>query len=317
MKEVNKPFIVVLNTTHPDSAETKELVKNLKEEYDVSVNAVNILEMTEADVDALLKEALSEFDITELNIDIPSFVSVLDKRLAYKVLFDEVMEKSTRNCRKMKNVFDVQQRLYDSGLFSEVAIENLDSGTGQVSIGVEVSDENYHHVLEDILGTKITDQTAFVETLQELVKYKEICSKMGSNMEKFAEQGCGFIIPSPSEMILQEPELIKQSGRYGIKLKAIANVTHVTNVEVESSFEPIIGGEMQAKMLLEHMVEEFNQDPALIWNSEFFGRKLSELICDGVKVKVKEVSEDVEKKYQDSLTKIVNKGRGGVIAIVL
>ena len=153
--------------------------------------------------------------------------------------------------------------------------------------------------------------------LQKIKEYKKISSKLGDNLDTYLDTKSGFIIPDVKEMILNEPCLLKSGNKYGIKLSATANVTHVCNVNVDSSFEPIIGEEMQAKMLLEHMIEDYKKDPELIWNSSFFGQKLSDLISNGVKVKIKEVSPEIELKYQDSLEKIVNKGKGGVISIIL
>lgn len=317
LKATGKPFVIILNTTKPDSAEAKNLKYQLEEAYNVSVIPLNALELTENDVDDILKEALAEFKISELSLEVPSFIEVLDERQSYKVKFQTAIDNATRNCTRMKDVFAVQRNLLDSGLFEDIIINDFDSGTGDVTMSIQVSDEEYHQILEEIIGTEIPDKTKFIEIIQELMNYKETCQKAGGNLDKLVDNGFGFIIPPTEEMVLQEPELIKQGGRYGIKLKAIAKVMHLTNIEVESSFEPIIGGEMQAKMLLEHMLEEYQQDPKIIWESEFFGRKLADLISDGVKVKIKEVSEGVEKKYQESLTKIVNKGRGGVIAIVL
>lgn len=310
LKKASKPFIVILNTTHPNSTDTQELAKELETRYQVSIIPLNVQEVEETDIDELLKKALSEYEIEEMNIDVPEFISVLKENNSYKEKYRIALDEVTKDCHKMKDVYQIVDNLQETGLFDEVNIVNLDAGHSKVDIQLQVNNEKYKKIVEEILGTELDNQKNFIQTIQELTELKNNQNLINKPSET------GFIIPPIDEMILQEPTLIKQGNRYGIKLSAIANVTHACNVEVTSSFEPIIGGEMQTKMLLEHMVDEYKKDPNLIWNTEFFGQKLSNLISDGVKVKIKEVGTDIEKKYQESLTKIVNKGKGVLVAIV-
>lgn len=309
LKNTKKPFIIVLNTTKPKAQETIDLVNKLENEYKVSVIPLNILEIEEDDIDELLKKALEEYDISEMNIDVPEFISVLKENNSYKEKYRFAIDSITNDYHKMKDVYQIVNDLKATGLFDDVNITDFDSGNSKVNLKLQVNNEKYKEIIEDILGIELDNQKTFLETIQELVENKNKNPLVDKNES-------GFIIPPTEEMILQEPTLIKQGNRYGIKLSAIANVTHTCTIDVTSSFEPIIGGEMQTKMLLEHMTEEYKKDPNLIWNTEFFGQKLSNLISDGVKVKIKEVGPDIEKKYQESLTKIVNKGKGVLVAIV-
>lgn len=310
LKSANKPFIVVLNTTKPNSEDTLELVKELEARYQVAVIPLNILELEEQDIDDLLKKALAEYEIEEMNIDVPEFISVLKDSNMYKEKYTRVMNEITNDYHKMKDIYKIVDDLKATELFDDVIITNIDSGHSNVSLELQINNDKYKEIVENILGIKLDDQKSFIEKIQELVD----CKQTDGTLKKPNQSG--FIVPPTEEMQLQKPELIKQGNRYGIKLSAVAKVWHACEIDVTSSFEPIIGGEMQTKMLLEHMVEEYQKDPNLIWNTEFFGQKLSNLISDGVKVKIKEVGQDIEKKYQDSLTKIVNKGRGVLVAIV-
>lgn len=310
LKQAGKPFIIVLNTTRPKAAETQKLVDELQRDYQVAVIPVNVLEIEEDDIDDLLEKALAEYDIEELNIDVPEFIEALKDSSEYKQKYQKVMDNIQTEYHKMKDVYRLVDDLKDSELFDSISITDLDAGTGDVSIKLDVDNEKYQAIIEELIGAKITNQKTFIEKIQELVD----CKEEKNNIKKPATSG--FIIPPTEEMQLLEPSLIKQGGRYGISLSAVAKVCHSCEIEVTSSFEPIIGGEMQTKMLLEHMIEEYRKDPNLIWNTEFFGQKLANLIVDGVKVKIKEVGPDIEKKYQESLTKIVNKGKGLLVAIV-
>ncbi len=310
LKAANKPFIVILNTTKPTEPETLDLASKLEKDYQVAVIPVNVLEIEEEDIDDLLKKALAEYEIEEMNIDVPEFISVLKDDNSYKQQYQSAMNLVTSDYHKMKDVYRIVDDLKATGLFDDVVISSIDAGRSNVNLALEVNNDKYQAIVEELIGTKITDQTSFIEKIQELVE----CEKNSKNVTR--PEQTGFIIPPTEEMELQEPSLIKQGGRYGIKLSAIAKVCHACEIEVTSSFEPIIGGEMQTKMLLEHMIEEYRKDPNLIWNTEFFGQKLTNLIADGIKVKIKEVGPDIEKKYQDSLTKIVNKGKGVLVAVV-
>ena len=186
-----------------------------------------------------------------------------------------------------------------------------------IDIDTAIDDNFIKDLLSSLVDEDINSLEDLVNVLQKTKEYKKISSKLGENLDTYLEKESGFIVPNVKEMILNEPCLLKSGNKYGIKLSATAKVTHICTISVDSSFEPIIGEEMQAKMLLEHMLEDYKQDPELIWNSSFFGQKLSDLISNGVKVKIKEISPEVEGKYQDSLEKIVNKGKGGVISIIL
>ena len=317
LKNAGKPFIIILNTVHPHNEETVTLKQELEDRYNVSVFPLNVLEMTEEDVNNLLKEILNEFDVEELNIDYPKVFDILDEDNKYKQQFDSLMENVSSRLTKMKDVYKIKDELESSEMFSRISLEKVDAGNGIIDIDACIDDEFIKKLLSDLADENVNSLEDLVVVLQKIKEYKKISSKLGDNLDTYLDTKSGFIIPDVKEMILNEPCLLKSGNKYGIKLSATANVTHVCNVNVDSSFEPIIGEEMQAKMLLEHMIEDYKKDPELIWNSSFFGQKLSDLISNGVKVKIKEVSPEIELKYQDSLEKIVNKGKGGVISIIL
>lgn len=317
LQRYNKPFILVINTVKPDAPETKELLKNLEEKYGVSVIAIDVANMEENDIDNILKTAINEFDISELNLEVPSWVNSLDDSIEYKAKFNELVNQTTGSFRKMKDAFQIQDTLKDSDLFSEVHIANVDSGTGVVDIDISCSDEVYNAVLEEIIGEPIDDKTKLIETLQELKKAKHVYDMVGSSIEKVEQLGYGISMPQTENMELSTPELLKEGSRYGIKIKANASMLQLVKINVESSFEPIIGSKEQAEELLNHMIDDYQNEPARLWNSEIFGRKLCDVISDGVRAKMNAVPDQVLEKFQTTMEKIVNYGKGGLIAIVL
>ena len=317
LKNANKPFIIIMNTTHPKHSETTQLKQELEEKYGVCVFPLNVLEMTEEDVDDLLKEILNEFSVEEFNIDYPKVFDILNENNQYKVQFDSLMDSVSSRLNKMKDVYKVKEELESSNIFSRINLDHIDAGNGKIDINADIDDEFVKKLLSSLVDEKIETLEDLVILLQKVNEYKKVSEKLGNNLENYLESKSGFIIPDVKEMILNEPCLLKSGNKYGIKLSATAQVMHLCSIDVDSSFEPIIGEEMQAKMLLENMLTDYKNDPELIWNSSFFGQKLSDLISNGVKVKIKEVSPEIESKYQDSLEKIVNKGKGGVISIIL
>lgn len=317
LKSHNKPFIIIVNSSKPNAIETKELVENLQNKYNVNVLSVDVLHLDEENIDNILKHALDEFDITELNLDIPDWLNSLEDSIGYKLQFNELISETTGSYRKMKDAFEIQQTLKNSELFTEVLINNIDSTTGVVDIEIKCDDVIYNNVIKEILGEEIDDKTKFISTLQQLKNSNEVYQLVGSAMEKVNELGYGMSLPTVEQMELEEPELFKEGSRYGIKIKASAPMIQLVKVKVMSYFDPIIGSKEQAEELINHMKEDYQNDPEKLWNSEFFGRKLCEVICDGVKAKMNAVPDQVLEKFKQTIEKIVNYGKGGLIAIVL
>ena len=316
LKSLNKPFVLILNTNKPNAEETKNLVNELSTKYNVTVLPINVLDLTNNDVDLILKSALNEFDISELNLEVPSWVDQLDGNISFKQEFDSIINDVTGNYRKMKDAFIIQDKLLECGLFDSVDIMNVDSGSGVVDINIKVKDGIYTEIIEDILGVTLEDKGVLIEILQKLKKAEEIYNKIG-NLEKVYQVGYDVVIPPISEIKLEEPTLSKQSNRYGILINAKAEALLITKVDVESSFDPIIGNMEQAQILVDHMKEDYENNPEKLWNSEIFGRKLCDVISDGIRIKVNQVPNKILEKYSDGITKIINQNKGGVIAIVL
>ncbi|MGM9899455.1 MAG: stage IV sporulation protein A [Bacilli bacterium] len=316
LKELDKPFVVIMNTTHPSDGETKHLCQDLTDKYGTSVIPVDIQKMNDDDVDMILKLALNEFDISELNIDIPSWVQELDSNISFKKDFTNLLADVTGNYRKMKDVFSIQSALKECPFLTKVEITNIEAGTGLVNFDIGIDENIYKDIIEEILGEKIDDKSKFLKSLQSLRQAKGVYDHVG-NLEKVYQVGYDIIVPPVNEMKLHEPTIIKQSGRYGISIKATAETLLVCKVDVDSVFEPIIGSEEQSQVLVDNMLEDYKNDPEKLWQSEIFGRKLCDVINDGIKVKVNQVPDLILSKYRDGIIKVVNKSKGGVIAIVL
>lgn len=317
LKALNKPFVIVLNTAHPNDEDTIELVKELEERYNVKVIAVNVKEMTEDDVDNILKASLEEFDISEINLNVPEWINELDDEFSYKHQFNEVLSLTTGTYRKMKDVFTIQNTLRECELFESVFASEIDPGTGVVNIDINFKEGLYQMVIEEIIGERIDDKSNFLKILLKFKQSKVVNDRFGDCLTELDEKGFVLTKPSISDMELESPEVIKQGTRHGIKLKAVAPSILMVKLNVESSFAPIIGSAESSGQLINYMLEDYKTNPEKVWNSEFFGRKLCEVINDGVKSKIDHVNQDVLVKFKNSMEKVVNNKRGTIIAIVI
>lgn len=317
MKSLNKPFVLIMNTTEPNSEQTNVLVKSLEDKYNISVIPVNVNSLTENDIDNILREALNEFDITKLNINAPSWLSNLNDNNEYKALFNNYLKEATGQYRKFKEINNILLYFKQCELFEDASITSIDSGTGEVEMTLNCSDDLYQEILQQLVGDAILDKGEFIKFLEEAVEARNEYIKYKSALESVKETGYGICTPVLDEMVLDEPSIVKQGSRYGIKLRALAPSIHMFKVDVESTFEPIIGTEEQSNKLLEKIMADYESDHNSIWSSEIFGRKLSEVVNDGVKAKLYLMPDDVQTKMRDCMEKIVNKGKGGLLAIVL
>lgn len=317
LKELDKPFVIVLNTANPNSQEAINLKEQLIIKYDVNVVAINALELSEDDIDNILKNALEEFDITKLDLNVPNWIKELDNSLEIKKQFNDVLDNVTLEYRKFKHVDKLRDALKESNLFESVVITELNSGTGEVVIELTCSDDLFNDCLQNLLGDIMNDRSSFIKFIQESIISNKEYHHYKDALESVKKTGYGISVPQVEEMTLGTPEIIKQSGRYGVKLKAIAPSIHMIKVDVESTFEPIIGTEEQSKILLEKIMADYEKSPETIWNSEIFGRKLCDVVNDGIKGKLYLLNEQTQFKFRESLEKVVNKGHGGLLAIIL
>lgn len=317
LKRLNKPFILVINTTKPNEPSTLNLVDELSKKYEISVVAVDVANMNEQDIDTILKTAMDEFEINELNLEFPNWISKLNEDVSFKEHFNDLVSNTTGSFRKMKDIFNIQESFKNSCMFTDVVISNVNAGTGLVDIELTCSDEQYNNVINEILGCDLSNKTDFIEELQMLRKAKKAYDLVGTALDKVEQVGYDIALPVSNSIILDKPELLKDGSRYGIKIKANAPMIQLVKVNVTSCFEPIIGSKEQAEEVINNMIVNYENDPEKLWNSEIFGRKLCDVINDGIKAKVSAIPETVLEKYKTSMEKVVNHGKGGIIAIVL
>ena len=316
LKNINKPFIVVLNSRYPNSNETITLANNMKEKYNVPVISVSVEDMNENDIVNILKEALYEFPVDYIEFKIPDWVGVLNSNNKIKAEFINKMKESVINVDKVRDIENININLEDSDSISNSYISSLDTDNSEVTITLEAKDELYNEVLKEMVGKKINSKGDLIKVFQDFSEGNREYNSLKGALKQVYQTGYGIVLPRTSDMKLENPEIIRQGGRYGIKLKAKASSIHMIKVDVESSFEPIIGSEIQSKELINHLMEEKNDNNS-IWQSEIFGRTLENIVQESIQSKLSMLPDTSKVKLEQTITKMVNKGSNNLIAIVL
>ena len=316
LQAINKPFIVVLNTTHPHSEAATELCAELELEYGVPVIPMSVDNMAKSDVYKILKESLYEFPVSELDVKIPSWIDALADDNWLKAKFLEIMEQCGTEFYKLRDISHLADELKEMEIVEDCHINALDAGNGLAELDIKVPNSLYDQVLEELVGP-INDKADLMRLLQEFAHIKKEYDPIASALQMVKQVGYGIATPAIEDMTLNEPSVIKQGPRYGVKLKAIAPSIHMIRVDVESTFEPIIGSEQQSQDLIDFIMKDSQSNPLAIWSTEIFGRCLSDIVRDGISAKLYSMPESARMKLQETLIKIVNQGNGGLIAIML
>ena len=317
LKEIGKPFIVILNSVHPMLPETENLASNLRGEYDVPVIPISVENMTERDMYSILKEALFEFPVVEVKVEMPEWIACLSYNHWLKQIYMDKIRESVIEIEKIRDIDNITSHFVNCEYISKAYLSDVNTSTGEITVTLNAPSELYNEILKDIIKVDVTNKADLLMLFQEYNEAKEEYDQIKSALKMVKTTGYGVASPSLSDMKLDNPEIIKQGSRYGIKLKAVAPSIHMIRVDVESTFEPIIGSELQSKELIDYLMKDQEQDPANIWKSEIFGRSLDVIVKEGIQAKLSMMPENARYKLQHTLCKLVNKGSGNLFAIVL
>ena len=317
LKEIGKPFIVLLNTTHPMLPETERLAQNLQESYQVPVLPISIENITEREIYNILKEALYEFPVLEIKVNMPEWISCLTPTNWLKKIYIEKIRESVIEIDKVRDIDKIISHFQDCEYISKSFISDVDTSKGIITITLQAPSDLYNQVLKEIIGTEITSKSQLLTLFQEYNEAKLEYDQIKSALKMVKTTGYGVASPTLADMKLDTPEIIKQGSRYGVKLKAVAPSIHMIRVDVESTFEPIIGSELQSKELINYLMKDYDAEPETIWKSEIFGRSLDVIVKEGIQAKLSLMPDNARHKLQQTLSKLVNKGSGNLFAIVL
>lgn len=316
LKNLNKPFVIVLNTAFPNADETIMLASSLEEKYGVSVIPTDCSNLNFDDINNIFGKILYEFPYKQVNLKYAKWIDALDNNHWLKnEMFNEI-KNNFADLRLIKEVYSIADTMANS-IITSCNIEQIDLGTGNINLTLDVHPSLFYKVLTEMSGTNVTNEYELFSTFSNFAKIKQKYDKIGPAIEEVNSKGYGIITPSIDDLILEEPEMVKQGTKYGVKLKAKAPSIHLIKTDVETEVSPIVGSEKQSEDLVKYLLSEFENDKAKIWESNIFGKSLHSLVNEGLQNKLACMPEDAQVKLQQTLERIVNEGSGGLICIIL
>ena len=317
LSTLSKPYIVILNSTHPNLPNTEKIASNLKDEYNVPVIPVNVEDMNEKDMYNILREALYEFPVVEVKVNMPEWIAILNPDNKIKKSYIESIKESVVEIDKIKDIDKITDKLLENEYIEKAFLSDVDTSTGIITVTLTAKEGLYDEVLKELINIDIKSKADLLSLFQEFNVAKREYDSIKYALKMVKQTGYGIATPNVEDMKLDDPEIIKQGPRYGVKLKAVAPSIHMIRVDVESTFEPIIGSEVQSKELIDYLTKDQDTNPNEIWKSEIFGRSLDSIVQEGIQSKINLMPDNIRFKLQNTLTKVVNKGSNNVITIVI
>jgi stage IV sporulation protein A len=317
LKEVGKPFIVLINSTKPNAPETLELRSQLAQKYDVPVITSSVANMGEDDMLGVMREVLYEFPVHEVNVNLPSWVMVLEEKHWLRQQFEGSVRDTVKDIRRLRDVDMVVEHFNQYDFIEKAALAGMNMGQGVAEIDLHAPDELYDRILMEVVGVEIRGKDHLLQLMQDFSHAKREYDRFAESLEMVKTTGYGIAPPTLEDMSLDEPELIRQGSRFGVRLKATAPSIHMIRVDVESEFAPIIGTEKQSEELVRYLMQDFEDNPLKIWESDIFGRSLHSIVREGIQGKLAMMPDNARYKLQETLGRIINEGSGGLIAIIL
>ena len=317
LKRTGKPFVLVLNSANPTGDNAHDLKQKLSSEYDVPVVSMNVNELKKEDVYSIMTEILKEFPIEVINIKMPNWLKPLEMdNPTIKEILNEI--NATLDNATRIGEFNKDRILFEnSSAFEPILSTNIEMGTGEIDFEVVPKEGLFYSVLSEQCGTEIKDDCALISCLKDLTHAKQKYDKIRQAMEMVDQNGYGIVVPTMDEMELKEPEIGRQGGRCGVKLKANAPSLHIMKVDVETEVSPIMGGYQQSEDLAKYLLEEFENNPQGIWQTNMFGKSLESLVNEGINSKLNSMPQNIQNKLRKTVGRIVNEGKGGILCILL
>ena len=317
LSALGKPFVILLNTKYPEREETENLRAFLEEEYNAPVVSVNCLELNENKIAEIMKQVLYTFPVREVSINLPKWVDSLDdNHRIKKSIFDTVLNASSE-IETLSNLKHASSNMCGCEFIESVETENIDLGTGKATLCIKVPEDLFYRIVKENSGFDIDSEEKLLSLLTEMAEVKRQYDKIAIALKEVENKGYGIVTPTIDEMSLEEPEIVKQGSRFGVKLKASAPSVHMIKAEIQTEVCPIVGTEKQSEELVHYLLQEFENDPKEIWQSNIFGKSLHELVNEGLHNKLSKMPDEAQIKLQETLQKIINEGSGGLICIIL
>lgn len=317
LRALGKPFAVILNSAAPESPAAVALGEALEEKYGVPVALVSCLALNAEDIRGILSMVLNEFPVTEVRVRLPGWLSALPRSHALRRSVEDSVRAAAGEVSTTGQIAEAFSRLGENEALSGVTVEDVDLGTGRALVTSGVREGLYYEVLSELTGLEIGSDEELFPLLCSLSEMKKKYDRIADALERAEESGYGIVMPEAEELHLEEPEIVRQSAGYGVRLRASARSLHIIRADIETEISPVVGTEQQSEDLVRYLLREFEESPASIWESNIFGKTLYELVNEGLHAKLEHMPDDARKKLSETLERIINEGTGGLICILL
>lgn len=317
LKKLSKPYVVILNSLRPYSDDTILTATELEDKYNVPVLPVNCDQLKKEDVIKILESVLLEFPLSVVNFNVPKWIEMLDNDHWLKSSLIDSVKDIMDSIDAIRDLKKEETLTVENDYITKVKLDKIDLSSGCANIDINFNDDYYYDILSDLMGTEIKGEYQFMSLIKKLGRVKEEYDKVSAALNEVKAKGYGIVTPMVSELSLQEPEIVKQGNKFGVKLKASAPTIHMIKCDIQTEVSPLVGTEKQSEEFLSYLMGEFESDPAKIWDTNVFGKSLHDLVNDGLQNKIFRMPEDARDKLQETLQKIVNDANGGLICIII
>lgn len=317
LTEINKPFVVLLNCQHPDSDESKALAQELSLKYSASVMPINCVDLDEEKIKEILGEVLLKFPVCEVDITMPKWINSLGKDHWLKRSVFDCIKSAASEIHGIRDIKHAAELMSECEHIESASLSSLDLGTGTGVIAIAPKSDLFFRILGEETGLDIADEGDLMARMIELAIIKRRYERVSSALQEVEATGYGIVLPTMEELTLEEPEIIKQGGKYGVRLKASAPSIHMMSANITTEINPIVGSEKQSEELVSYLLNDFEENPTKIWESNIFGKSLHDLVNEGLHNKLYRMPTDARMKLQETIQRIINDGCGGLICIIL
>lgn len=317
LKDINKPFVVLLNSTSPRSERAQATANAMADKYGVKVLPVDCSALEESDFNEVLTAVLEEFPIREAVVAFPGWISGLDRNYWLKKQLTDAVFKCSQCLNKVSSLSTFCGKLKEAENISQIAVESVNMGNGEALVRIKLKDDLFYSVLSETTGIDIDSEEQLISTMFSLAKQSKEYKRVKDALDEVETTGYGIVMPQIDELSLAEPEIVKQGGRYGVRLKASAPSIHMMKADITTEVSPIVGSEKQSEDLVMYLLKEFEEDPIKIWDSNIFGKSLHELVNEGLHTKLSRMPSEARMRLQETLERVINEGCSGLICIIL
>lgn len=317
LKEMGKPFALILNSARPDSDEAASLAYELEEKYGVPVALVSCIDLNAEDIRHILELVLLEFPVAEVRVRLPEWTTALEPSHRIHASLIGQLRDAADQVKRIGDIREAFSHVSDNEYVESASVDEVDLGRGCATVTLHMASGLYYRVISELTGFDIGGEKELIERLRSLSGMKAEYDKVAAALHDCEDSGYGIVMPDVADMTLDEPEIVRQAGGYGVRLRASASSVHMIRANIQAEVSPIVGTEQQSEDMVRYMLREFEEDPARIWESNMFGKSLYELVNEGIHTKLEHMPEASRQKLSETLERIINEGSGGLICILL